>query len=125
MKLSDAEWQVMNALWKDHPATAREVGRRLPEDVNWAYTTLKTMLNRLVTKGAVMAAKQGNVSVYEPLVSQRTARRSALQRLKEIAFGGSVAPLVSFLSEDEELTDSQRRELARILDAEDADGRES
>jgi BlaI family penicillinase repressor len=71
MKLTEAEWQIMNALWRRHPATAREIMDRLPAGVNWAYTTIKTMLTRLVEKQAVGEVKQGNTSVYEPLVSRR------------------------------------------------------
>ena len=47
MKLTKAEWQIMNVLWAKCPATARQIADRLPEDVNWAYTTIKTMLTRL------------------------------------------------------------------------------
>ena len=73
MRLTDSEWQIMNALWQGHPATAREVADRLPEDVRWAYTTIKTMLSRLVTKQAVSERKQGNASIYEPLVTRERA----------------------------------------------------
>ena len=53
MKLTEAEWQIMKALWQDWPATARQVADRLGDDVNWAYTTIKTMLSRLTDKKAV------------------------------------------------------------------------
>ena len=79
MKLTQAEWQIMNALWEKHPATARDIMSRLPKDVKWAYTTLKTMLSRLVEKEAVSEQKQSNTSVYEPLISQRKARLSAFR----------------------------------------------
>ncbi|MBE0536523.1 MAG: BlaI/MecI/CopY family transcriptional regulator, partial [Phycisphaerae bacterium] len=75
MKLTDAEWQIMNALWKGWPATTREIAGRLPKDVKWAYTTIKTMLTRLAEKGAVAETKRGHVGVYEPLVSLGEARR--------------------------------------------------
>ena len=52
MKLTEAEWQIMNTLWEDWPATARQIADRLPENVNWAYTTIKTMLTRLAEKQA-------------------------------------------------------------------------
>ena len=57
MKLTKAEWQIMNALWEDHPATARDIMDRLPTGVKWAYTTIKTMLTRLVEKKAVSETK--------------------------------------------------------------------
>ena len=48
MKLTGSEWLIMNALWQEHPAKARDIAERLPTGINWAYTTIKTMLNRLV-----------------------------------------------------------------------------
>ena len=115
MKLTEAEWQVMNALWAKHPATAREVMDRLPPDVTWAYTTLKTMLTRLVEKLAVSEIKEGNTSVYEPLVSQQKARLNAFRSLLDQAFDGAVGPLVHFLIEEKQLTSKQKEELAKVL----------
>ncbi len=115
MKLTEAEWQIMKALWEKHPATAREVMERLPAGIQWAYTTIKTMLTRLVEKQVVSEVKQGNISVYDPLISQRKARRSALRSLLETAFDGAMGPLVHFLVEEEQLTPRQKRELADLL----------
>ena len=50
MGLTKAEWQVMNALWKDYPASVRDIIKNLEGDVDWAYTTVKTMLDRLAKK---------------------------------------------------------------------------
>lgn len=115
MKLTEAEWQIMKALWEKHPATAREVMERLPAGVKWAYTTIKTMLTRLVEKQLVSEAKQGNTSLYDPLISQRKARLSAFRSLLETAFDGAMGPLVHFLVEEEQLTPKQKRELAKIM----------
>ncbi len=115
MKLTEAEWQIMKALWEKHPATAREVMERLPAGVKWAYTTIKTMLTRLVEKQVVSEAKQGNTSLYDPLISQRKARLSAFRSLLETAFDGAMGPLVHFLVEEEQLTPKQKRELAKIM----------
>ena len=115
MKLTKAEWQIMNALWQAHPATARDVMERLPAGVKWAYTTIKTMLTRLVEKQAVSEAKQGNTSVYDPLVSQRKARISAFRSLVDQAFDGAMGPLVHFLVEEKQLTPKQQAELVTLL----------
>jgi BlaI family penicillinase repressor len=115
MKLTEAEWQIMNALWEEHPATAREVMDRLPAGVRWAYTTIKTMLTRLVEKRVVGEAKQGNISVYDPLISQRKARLSAFRSLLETAFDGAMGPLMHFLVEEEQLTPKQKKELTRLM----------
>jgi predicted transcriptional regulator len=120
MKLTESEWQIMNALWQGHPATARELAERLPEEVSWAYTTIKTMLTRLVAKKVVSERKRANTSLYEPLVSRDRARRSAVRSLLDQAFDGAVAPMLDFLADDRKLTRKQRRQLLELLKAEDA-----
>ncbi len=120
MKLSDAEWQVMNALWKRHPATAREIAGNLPADNQWAYTTIKTLLSRLAAKNAVSEQKRGNTSIYEPLVSLKKARRTALRAFLNQAFDGTVEPLLNFLAEERKLSDKQREELVKILQNEES-----
>jgi predicted transcriptional regulator len=107
----------MNALWSGHPATARDVAKRLPRDINWAYTTIKTLLARLVEKRAVSEHKRGNTSIYEPLVSKGAARRSALRALANQAFDGAFGPMMHFLVEQEKLSPRQRRELTKLLRA--------
>jgi BlaI family penicillinase repressor len=119
MKLTDAEWQIMNALWKQYQATAREIAENLAGEPRWAYTTIKTLLARLAAKNAVSEQKRGNTSVYEPLVSLKKARRTALRNFLDQAFGGTVEPLLNFLAEERKLTDKQRQELARILQNEE------
>ena len=115
MKLTEAEWLIMNALWDKYPATARDIAKRLPEGVNWAYTTIKTMLARLAEKKIISESKKGNTSVYEPILSRQKARRSALLMLANQAFDGAFGPLMHFLLEDQKLTARQRKELIEIL----------
>jgi BlaI family penicillinase repressor len=124
MKLTDSEWQIMNALWKHHPATAREVKENLPGTIHWAYTTIKTLLTRLVAKNAVSERKRGNTSLYEPLVTRSRARRSAISSLLNQAFDGTVEPLVHFIVEDRHLSEKQRKKLIEILREEARKGRE-
>jgi predicted transcriptional regulator len=94
---------------------------RLPAGINWAYTTIKTMLTRLAEKDAVSEVKQGNTSVYEPLVSQQKARLSAFRSLLDQAFDGAVGPLVHFLAEEKQLTAKEKKELRKILESEAED----
>ena len=117
MKLTKTEWQVMTALWDQHPATAREISERLPAKVNWAYTTIKTILTRLLDKGAVGERKRGNTSVYTPAVTRTRARKSALRDLADQAFNGAFGPLMHFLVQDQSLTPKQRAELMDALKA--------
>ena len=119
MKLTENEWQIMNALWQEYPASAREIAERLPAGVQWAYTTIKTMLSRLETKKAVSERKQGNTSIYEPLVSQDQARQGAFRSLLSNAFEGALGPLVHCLIEEKQLSPKQQQELQTLLDTEE------
>ena len=115
MKLSDAEWELMNALWEQYPATARDIRERLPQDRDWAYTTIKTMLTRLVNKKAVSENKRGNTSVYEPLVTQSQARKTALHALFDKVLNGAPEPVLHFLIEEKKLSARDRKKLLDIL----------
>jgi BlaI family penicillinase repressor len=119
MKLSEAEWQIMKALWRCQPATVRELINLLPPDVDWAYTTVKTMLTRLEGKRAVSERKSKNISVYEALVSPQAARGSAWSSFLNQAFDGAMEPLLHFLVRERKLTKKQRRQLAQLLEEEE------
>jgi predicted transcriptional regulator len=115
MKLTEAEWQIMKALWSEWPATARQIADRLDHEVDWAYTTIKTMLTRLADKKAVKETKKGNISIYEPVISRPDAQRNALTSLVNQAFDGAFGPLMHFLLEEKKLTESQKEELKKVL----------
>jgi BlaI family transcriptional regulator, penicillinase repressor len=119
MKLTDAEWTLMNCLWQKYPATAREIADALPQTRDWAYTTIKTMLSRMVEKGVLSESKKGTVSIYSPLVTKRTARASALKALVNHAFDGAFGPLVHFLIEDKKLSPREKKQLIEVLNQED------
>ena len=122
MKLSENEWQIMNALWKKSPATAREIIEQIPGEVTWAYTTVKTMLTRLVVKEAVSEYKRGNTSLYEPLIAQEHAHRNAFRNLFDKVLDGAVEPLMHYLIEEKKLSPKEREELIRMLKSKDTEG---
>ena len=115
MKLTEAEWQIMKALWKHAPATARQILEMLSPKTNWAYTTVKTMLTRLADKDVVSEEKEGNVSVYQPLISQKDARKYALKGLMDQAFDGAFGPMMHFMLEEKKLSEKQKQQLINIL----------
>jgi BlaI family penicillinase repressor len=115
MKLTEPEWLVMNALWDKHPATVKDVVAQLSGKATWAYTTVKTMLDRLTEKKIVHKTKQGITGFYEPILTRQQARRTALRTVLDHAFDGAFGPLMHFLVEDEKLTPRQRQELIAIL----------
>lgn len=115
MKLNDSEWIVMQAVWESSPARARDVLERVHDETDWAYTTVKTVLARLVEKGALHEEKQGKSSVYEPLVTRESARRAAVRSLLDKAFDGTFGSLVQHMVASEKLGKKEREKLARML----------
>ena len=109
--LTDAEWKVMRCLWERAPATARDVCDRL--NTGWAYTTVKTFLDRLAEKGAVRVRRRGSVAVYTPATTRAQARRAAVRSLAAKAFDGAVGPMVHFLVG--KLSAKERAEVRRLL----------
>jgi len=119
MKLSENEWKIMNSMWKKSPATAREIVENIPENVEWAYTTVKTMLSRLVTKGAVSEHKRGNTSFYEPIIAQDKAHKNAFSNLFDKVLDGALEPFMHYLVDERKISKREREELIRILKKEE------
>jgi BlaI family transcriptional regulator, penicillinase repressor len=122
MKLSQNEWKIMNALWKGSPATAREIIEQIPGNVGWAYTTVKTMLSRLVAKEAVSEHKRGNTSFYEPLIARDNAHKNAFTDLFEKVLDNGIEPLMHYLIEEKKISKKEREELIRMLKKYDKEG---
>lgn len=115
VQLNDSEWRVMQILWRRGRCTARDVHQELSAETSWAYTTVKTVLDRLVSKELLGVTAADHVLVYESRITPESARRNAVRALLDRAFGGSFAPFARFLV-DEELTAGERAELQSLLD---------
>ncbi|WP_338339686.1 BlaI/MecI/CopY family transcriptional regulator [Xanthomonas euvesicatoria] len=114
MPISDAEAVVMQVLWNGAPRTAEEVIAALAH-TGWAEPTIKTLLNRLLTKGAVAAEKHGRRYHYAPLLAREQWVQQQSEGLLQRLFGGRVAPLVAHFSERGQLSASDIAELKRLL----------
>jgi BlaI family penicillinase repressor len=114
--LHETEWDILDALWRLERATAREIAEALAEKRGWAYSTVKTLLDRLVAKELVRARRVGSVWEYTAAVDRIEARRSAWKRFLDAAFGGATAPALQFLAREARLTRKQRAELQALLE---------
>jgi BlaI family transcriptional regulator, penicillinase repressor len=121
MRLSDAEWTVMQAVWNRAPASARDVLDEVGEETGWAYTTVKTLLARLVEKGALSEGRQANINIYEPRITRNEARGSALRSLLDRAFDGTFGSLFQHLIKEERLSARDKQTLERMLQEIDSD----
>jgi BlaI family penicillinase repressor len=110
------EWDVLDALWNAERGTAREISEALAKKRGWAVSTVKTLLDRMVTKGLVHSRQVGNVWEYTPAVPREDARRSAWSEFVQKAFGGATAPALHFLATEAKVSRKELAELRLLLD---------
>lgn len=116
-RISDAEYAVMDVLWRDSPLTASDVAARAPAVRKWSATTVKTLLSRLVTKGVAATQADGRRFLYSPLVERDAYVASESRRLIDRLFDGKVSPLVAHLAEHQSLSDADIAEIEALLKA--------
>src|SRR4051794_21223023 len=115
-EILETEWDLLNALWDAEQATAREVTESLAGKRGWAYSTVKTMLDRMVEEGVVTARQVGNVWEYTPAMPRQKAQRWAWRKLVDVAFGGAAAPTLAFVAKETKLSKNDRAALRALLD---------
>lgn len=115
IQISEAESQVMEVLWSSSPRTAEDVVAALSDQQAWQVATIKTLLNRLLKKGAVRAERDGRRFLYSPLLTRDqwlvTESGSMVQRL----FGGRIAPLVAHFGQHGKLSADDVEDLKRLV----------
>jgi BlaI family penicillinase repressor len=123
-EILETEWDILDVLWAAERATAREVTERLEARRGWAYSTVKTLLDRMVDKQLVISRQVGNVWEYTPGLPRQKAQRAAWRRLVDVAFGGAAASTLAFVARETKLNAADRAELRALLeklDSEEAD----
>jgi BlaI family penicillinase repressor len=115
--LSPAEWEVMKVLWESGPAAARDVYASLPEDCDWAYKTVKTLLSRLVAKDAVDYDQIGNSYLYRAAVDRDVASRQEVRGVIGRVMGEAFSQVLAHFIDEVELTDVEIDDLKRQLDS--------
>ena len=114
-KLSDAELDVMLAVWQNRPPVLRSDLEEQLKSHNWADTTVLTLLSKLVEKGYLSLERQGRRNLYTPLVSERDYRRWANRSLLGKMYQSSLRRMVASLVESSDLTDRDLQELEEFI----------
>jgi predicted transcriptional regulator len=115
--ISEAESRVMEALWLRSPQTSEQIVAAVQAGSDWHEKTIRTLLNRLLGKGAVSAEKDGRRYLYSPVLSREQWQSQESRSLLDRVFGGRMAPLLAHFSRHEKLTAKDVAELRRLLDA--------
>ena len=119
MQISDAEWAVMNLVWDSQPIDASQVVDRLGPVNDWSAATIKTMLHRLVKKGALAHEADGKKYIYRSKVRRGDCVRRASRSFVDRVFGGQSAPALLQLVRSSKLTADEVEELRQLLDSKD------
>jgi BlaI family penicillinase repressor len=114
--ISGAEWEVMNVLWTSaEPMTASEVVDRLAGHRAWSPRTVKTMLNRLIAKGALRFQAQGKRYLYRPAVRKDQCVRAESRSFLSRVFSGSAGPMLIHFVTHSDLSPAEIDALQQLL----------
>jgi BlaI family penicillinase repressor len=115
--ISDSEWDVMSVAWDaDAPLTAEQVVAKLAGVRAWSPRTVKTLLNRLIRKGALAFEQQGKRYLYRPNVSREQCVRRESRSFLSRVFNGAAGPMLVHFVKQARLSPHEIEELKRLLD---------
>jgi BlaI family penicillinase repressor len=115
--ISESEWFVMEALWESSPQTASELTKTLRPTMNWAENTVRTLLTRLLDKGALKTDENASgTRTYLPAVKRESCVWAEGESFMQRIFGGAAKPLLVHFAQNSKLTSEEVRELKKILD---------
>jgi BlaI family transcriptional regulator, penicillinase repressor len=114
--ISEAESVVMAVLWQTSPVATEDVVAALKGLQDWQEPTIKTLLSRLLNKGAISAERDGRRYLYSPVLQRDQWLLSESKGLLDRLFGGRVAPLVAHFSKQRKLTKKDIADLKRLVE---------
>jgi BlaI family penicillinase repressor len=115
LDLFESEWAILQAVWEREPCAAPDVQERLADQKKWAYTTVKTMMDRMVKRDLLSVEKIRNLNLYRSKVTRKQARKSEITRTVKRAFAGAITPMMQFLVENEDLPDAEIDQLEKLI----------
>ena len=113
-ELTQAEWAIIKVVWENEPCAAGTVQEALAKRKDWAYSTVKTTMDRMVKKGFLQIKKIRNLQLFSSCISEVEAKRGELRRMLKVAFDGALTPMMQFLIDHEGLTESEASELRKL-----------
>lgn len=115
--ISESEWAVMEVLWETSPQTASAVAKSLQESTGWAENTVRTLLTRLLEKGALAIVEPvASPKLYAPAVKRETCVKAESESFLGRIFQGAAKPLLIHFASNARLTPEEVRELKTLLD---------
>jgi predicted transcriptional regulator len=107
IELTEAEWSIIKAVWEKQPCAAPDVQERLAKKTAWTYSTVRTLMDRMVAKGLLTAEKVRNLTHYRSAVTREQAQRGELAYALKHAFNGALTPMLQCLLDTGDLSSEE------------------
>ncbi|MHC4575217.1 MAG: BlaI/MecI/CopY family transcriptional regulator [Planctomycetota bacterium] len=114
-QLTEAEWAIFEAVWDNQPCAAPTVQEALLNRKNWTYSTVKTIMDRMVAKGLLKTERIRNLILYRSAITKRQAQKSEIMRTVRRAFDGALTPMMQFLLDSNTLSERELNELEVLI----------
>ena len=114
-ELTEGEWAIIQAVWDNEPCAAPTVQEELESHKNWHYSTVKTLMDRMVAKGLLKTEKIRNLFLYRSAITRVEAQKGEIMRAVKRAFDGALAPMMQFMLDEHNLSQKQLAELESLI----------
>jgi len=114
-ELTEAEWIIMKVVWEHEPCAAGTVQEGLAHSKDWAYSTVKTTMDRMVEKGFLKIQRIRNLQLFSSVISEVDAKRGEFRKMLKRAFDGALTPMMQFMIEDEGLSKTELTQLRELV----------
>ena len=115
IELTQAEWSIIKAVWENEPCAAPTIQEKLHKQTLWTYSTVRTLMDRMVAKGLLTAEKIRNLTLYRSVVTREQAQRGELLYALRNAFNGALTPMMQCLLETGELSAKELAGLEALI----------
>ncbi len=115
-ELTEAEWAIMKVVWENQPCAAGTVQEALKKSKDWAYSTVKTTMDRMTSKGLLEITKIRNLQLFSSRISKEDAKKGEFRKMLKRAFDGALTPMMQFLIEQEGLSKDELCQLRQFVD---------
>jgi BlaI family penicillinase repressor len=115
LELTEAEWTIIKSVWEEEPCTAPAIQEKLHKQTEWTYSTVRTLMDRMVAKGLLTAEKLRNLTLYRSVITRAQAQRGELLYALKHAFNGALTPMVQCLLETGDLSAQDLAELEELI----------
>jgi BlaI family penicillinase repressor len=122
-ELTPAEWTIIKAVWESEPCTAPAIQEKLQRDTQWSYSTVRTMMDRMVAKGLLVGQKTAKVTQFRSAVTRDQAQRGELLYALKNAFNGALTPMMQCLLNSGEVSPAELSELEALIKAKKKSGK--